>query len=208
MDTLGTIPSYRNLKGVCMDFKVLVEKNRSYRRFDESKSIDKSTLADLVDLARHTASAANLQPLKYYLSNTSETNARVFDAIGWAGYLPEWPGPESGERPTGYIVVLRDTKIQGTWAGIDAGIAIQTMLLGAVARGLGGVMFGNIKKKELKTALGLPDDLEVLLVLALGTPIEKIVLEDVEAGGSIKYYRDPDRTHHVPKRKLKDIIIS
>jgi nitroreductase len=190
-----------------MQFKTLVEKNRSYRRFDESVKIDRQTLIDLIDLARHTASAANFQPLKYIFSFTPESNALVFESLGWAGYLPDWPGPGQGERPTAYIVVLKDTKIQCTWADIDSGIAIQTMLLGAVEQGLGGVIFGNVKKKELKLSFSIPDDLEVLLVLALGKPIEKIVLEDVAAGGSIKYYREPDGTHHVPKWKLNDIIV-
>ncbi len=191
-----------------MDFKALVERNRSYRRFDGSRPIEVDTLTELVDLARHAPSAGNMQPLKYILSSSEESNARVFAAIGWAGYLPEWPGPEPEERPTGYIIMLCDTKIGGSWATTDAGIAVQTMLLGAVDRGLGGVMFGNIRKMQLKESFSIADDLNILLVLALGTPIEKVVLEDVGVDGSIKYYREPDMTHHVPKRPLEEIIIS
>ena len=190
-----------------MDFKTLVDKNRSYRRFDASKEIARSTLIELVDLARHTPSAANQQPLKYFLSCTADMNAKVFESLGWAGGLPEWPGPDVGERPTGYIVILQDKEIGIGWAGVDAGIAVQTMLLGAVDRGLGGVMFGNIRKKQLREILPIPETLDVFLVLALGVPVEKIVLEDVGDDGSVKYYREPDMTHHVPKRKLEEIII-
>jgi nitroreductase len=191
-----------------MEFRTLVETNRSYRRFDASKPIAEATLTELVDLARHTPSAGNMQPLKYILSHTPETNSLVFDALGWAGYLPEWPGPGPEERPTGYIVMLLDTEIGGSWASTDAGIAVQTMLLAAVDKGLGGVMFGNIRKKKLRESLSIPESLDIFLVLALGTPVEKIVLKDVGADGSIKYYRDPDMTHHVPKRALADIIVS
>lgn len=191
-----------------MEFKALVKRNRSYRRFDASKPVSEATLTELVDLARQTPSAGNMQPLKYILSSTEETNALVFDAIGWAGYLPEWPGPEIEERPTGYIIVLCDTEVGGSWAPTDAGIAVQTMLLGAVNQGLGGVMFGNIRKQKLRDSLAVPEGLDILLVLALGTPVEKIVLEKVGTDGSIKYYRDPDMTHHVPKRSLEEIIVS
>ena len=191
-----------------MEFRTLVETNRSYRRFDASKPIAEATLTEIVDLARHTPSAGNMQPLKYILSHTPETNSQVFDAIGWAAYLPDWPGPGPEERPTGYIIMLVDTEIGGSWAPTDAGIAVQTMLLAAVDKGLGGVMFGNIRKKKLRESLDIPESLDIFLVLALGTPVEKIVLKDVGADGSIKYYRDPDMAHHVPKRALADIIVS
>jgi nitroreductase len=191
-----------------VDYASLVEKNRSYRRFDAAAALDEATLIELVDLARKTPSAGNLQPLKYIVSASEETNRDVFDSLGWAGYLPDWPGPEEKERPTGYIVVLQDTKIDTGWAGTDAGIAVQTMLLGAVERGLGGVMFGNIRKKQLREALSVPNHLEIMLVVAIGTPVEKVVLETVGDDGSIKYYRDVDKTHHVPKRRLDDVLIS
>ena len=45
--------------------KELVTKNRSYRRFDEKVSISTQTLKELIDLARLSPSAANLQPFKY-----------------------------------------------------------------------------------------------------------------------------------------------
>jgi nitroreductase len=165
-----------------------------------------STLAELVDLARHTPSAGNVQPLKYFLSSTPESNAKVFDSLGWASYLPDWPGPDADERPTGYIVILNDSSIGTSWSPTDAGIAAQTMLLGAVEKGLGGVMFGNIRKDRLRESFSIPAELEILLVIALGTPVEEIVIEDVGEDGSIKYYRDADGVHHVPKRKREDLI--
>jgi nitroreductase len=189
-----------------MTFKNLVLANRSYRRFDGTRRIDGATLRELVGLARTTGSAANRQPLKYVLSCSREGNALVYDTLAWATYLPEWKGPVESERPTGYIVLLLDTSItQG--ADVDAGIAAQTMLLGAVERGLGGCMFLSIRREELARRLGLPDTLAILLVIALGRPVEKVVLDDLEPGGSIKYWREPDGTHHVPKRRLDELIL-
>ena len=48
-----------------MSIRDLVLKNRSYRRFYEDHAIDRQTLVELVDLARHSASGNNWQPLKY-----------------------------------------------------------------------------------------------------------------------------------------------
>lgn len=184
----------------------LVMKNRSYRRFDEDAPIAEQTLRELVDLARLTPSATNLQPLRYRLSCDRETNDRIFATLGWAGYLKDWPGPAAGERPTAYVVILGDTELTTNfWC--DHGIVAQTILLGAVERGLGGCMIGNIRRDQLRQALNLPERYEIMLVLALGKPVEKVVIEDLPADGSIRYWRDEHRVHHVPKRALRELIV-
>ncbi|MBN1796526.1 MAG: nitroreductase family protein [Sedimentisphaerales bacterium] len=187
--------------------KDLMAKNRSYRRFDQNCKIKKETLMELVGLARLSPSGANLQPLKYYLSCDEKTNALIFEQLGWAGYLKDWPGSEEGERPGAYIVILGDTNITKNF-GCDYGIAAQSILLGAVEKGLGGCMLATIKKKELARLLNLDSKYEILLVVALGKPKEKVVIEDVGQDGNIKYWRDENNTHHVPKRKLEDLIVS
>jgi nitroreductase len=188
-----------------MEFQQLVEKNRSYRRFDAGYRIDARLLRDLVALARITPSAANKQPLKYVLSCSPEWNGKIHGALRWAGYLPEWGGPAPAERPTAYIVVLLDTTIAGG-ADMDVGIVSQTMLLGAVERGLGGCMLANVDKDALAKTLGLPGHLAVALVIALGKPVERIILEELPAGASVKYYRDAAQGHHVPKRAAAELI--
>ncbi len=189
-----------------MEFKELVLKTRSYRRFDGTVSIDEETLSQLVDLARCTPSGGNRQPLKYVTSCSAEWNVKIFQTLSWAGSLPDWPGPVESERPTGYIVILTDTKIRDT-ADSDIGIAAQTILLGAVARGLGGCMFGSIKRTELAGMLQLPEHLKISLIVALGKPVEAVVLEQADPGDSLAYYRDADQKHHVPKRKLDEILL-
>jgi nitroreductase len=188
-------------------FADLVKKNRSYRRFHQEVPVDEATLRDLIDLSRHCASAANLQPLKYILSWEPQKNALVFQHLAWAGYLKDWDGPEEGERPSAYIIVMGDTRIAKTF-GCDHGITCQTMLLGAVEKGLGGCMIGSVKRKELRQVFAIPEHLEILLVIALGKPKETVVTDDVEVGGDIKYWRDSQGFHHVPKRTLEEIIVS
>ena len=188
------------------NLRELVLKCRSYRRFDESHTIPRETLVELLGMARCTASAANMQPLKYILSADPETNARIFPCLGWAGYLKDWAGPVAGERPTAYIVLLIDESItKKHWC--DDGIAAQTILLGAVERGLGGCMIGSINKEKLRSELEIPEHLKIQLIIALGKPGETVVLEDLEPGGDIKYWRDENDIHHVPKRMLEELII-
>lgn len=184
----------------------LVKKNRSYRRFFEDEPIPEQTVRSLADLSRFTGSGANRQALRYFLSADAETNDKIFPQLAWAGFFKDWDGPEKGERPTGYIIITQHEALKAM--PFDVGIAAQTILLGAVEAGFGGCMLANIQREKLKTALRLPADAEILLVIALGKPKETVVLEEIDADGDTKYYRDADGTHHVPKRKLEDILLS
>jgi nitroreductase len=183
----------------------LILKNRSCRRFFQDVPVDLDDLRHLVDLARCSASGANKQPLKYILSVDPRTNAIIFPHLAWAGYLKEWLGPVEGERPAAYIIVLADRMIGP--AGCDHGIAAQSMLLGATEEGLGGCMIGAIRKAELSQALAIPEQYEIMLVLALGKPKETVVLDPVGPDGDIRYWRDEQQVHHVPKRSLDEIIV-
>ena len=187
--------------------KDLILKNRSYRRFHQEVPIELETLRELVDLARCSASATNRQPLKYILSCDGETNAVIFTHLAWAAYLKDWEGPAEGERPAAYIIVLGDTTITKSF-GCDHGIACQTILLGATEKGLGGCMIGSVKRRELRKALEIPKHLEILLVLAIGKPMETVVIETVGQDGDIKYWRDSRKVHHVPKRSLDELIVA
>jgi nitroreductase len=188
-----------------MDIKDLVYRNRSIRRFVETQRINYKTLEELVDLARLSASGANRQPLKYIVFNTISDCERLFPFLAWAGYLKEWPGPSEGERPSAYIVILGDTKISESF-GVDHGIAAQSIMLGATELGLGGCIIASIQKEELRKEFSIPPRYEILLVLALGTPLEKVILEEIK-NEDVKYWRDSNQVHHTPKRTLNEIIL-
>ncbi len=185
----------------------LILRNRSYRRFHQEHRIGESTLRNLVDLARLSGSAGNLQPLKYLLSADTSTNAMIFPHLRWAAYLADWKGPEEGERPSAYIIILKDTRISEA-VGPDHGIAAQSVLLGATEMGLGGCMIASIERVGLRATLGVPEYFEILMVLALGEPKGEVRLEALGPSSDIRYWRDESGVHHVPKRSLDDIIIA
>ncbi len=184
----------------------LIRKNRSCRRFYQSQAVDLETLKRLVNLARLSASAANLQPLKYILSSDLKISAQIFSCLGWAGYLKDWPGPEEGERPSAYIVILGDTGIAKK-IGCDHGIASQSILLGAREADLACCIIESINREKLGEILNISPQFKILLVLAIGKPREKVVLEAVGPDGDIRYWRDDKKVHHVPKRSLNNIIV-
>ncbi len=186
------------------NLKELVKKNRSYRRFDQSAEITTSQLLKWIELARFSASGRNMQPLKYALSAQPTLNDEIFRHLAWAGYLKEWDGPAEGERPAAYIAVLHDKLVSDKYF-CDDGIAMQSILLGAVEDGYGGCIIGSVNREKVAELLKLPAHLEILWIIALGRPAEAIVLDDID-GEDIRYWRDENDLHHVPKRKLNDLV--
>jgi nitroreductase len=188
--------------------KNLIKKNRSYRRFHQNHRVDVETLRELVDLARLSGSAANLQPLRYILACDPQINEQIFACLGWAAYIKNWPGPKEGEQPPAYIIILSDIAKANDYVGYDCGIAGQSILLGAVEKGLAGCMLGSINRKKLKDILNIETEFKILLVIALGEPKEEVVIETVGHDNNIRYWRDDKEIHHVPKRKLSDVIVA
>ncbi|MCB5250607.1 MAG: nitroreductase family protein [Candidatus Cloacimonadales bacterium] len=186
--------------------KDLVCNNRSIRRFDATHPVTKDELYSLVNLARLSPSAANRQPLKYVIAYEKEDLDKIFPCIGWAAYLQDWKGPEPKQRPTAYIVMITEMQI-APHVNIDPGIAAQTIMLGATELGLGGCMIASINKNKIRRILKIPNYYEVLLTIALGKPDEKVIVDEIDKDGDIRYWRDDNDVHHVPKRKLEDIII-
>jgi len=185
--------------------KDLILRNRSYRRFYQSEEISPEQLRKWVDLARNSASARNGQSIKYILCTDESFNTKIFGLLAWAGYLTNWSGPEEGERPSAYIILLNDTLVTGNYF-CDDGIAMQSILLGATEDGYGGCIIHSVNRNKLRELFQLSEQYEILYVMALGKPKETVVLEEMK-NGDMKYWRDEDQIHHVPKRALDEIIL-
>jgi len=189
-----------------MMIKDLIVKNRSYRRFYQDRAVEMCVLRELVDLARLAPSGLNRQGLKYIMSNTQDLSNKINDCLIWAGYCKGWISPKDGEKPSAFIVMINDTSL-GTSLPQDQGFAGQNILLGAVEKGLGGCYIVNIKKDILAQTLNLDDKYEIAAVIAIGYPKEEVVIEPMDASGDVKYWRDDNQVHHVPKRSLDEIIL-
>ena len=190
-------------------FKDLVKQSRSYRGYDETKRFTREELAEFVDCARFAPSSVNRQPFLYYLACEQAQLDTIQPLTGWARALPQMRLPHPGKCPTGFIVICQNTDWDADLNRyrVDVGIAAQTMLLAAAEKGLGGIMIGNFSPAKLSEALGLPETVVPLLIVAFGKPDETIVLTEAAPGDSMKYYRDENDVHYVPKRRLEDIII-
>ena len=190
--------------------KDLVTKSRSYRGYNENRKVTREELLELVECARLCSSSVNAQPFCYYLAWEKEEVDKIQALTNWARALPQMKLPHPGKCPTAFIIILQDTTIGESLARYqkDVGIVAQTMLLAATEMGLGGCMIGNYNAQKVKDALALDEKYAPMLIVAIGEPAEEIVLKEVEPGENMAYYRDENDVHYVPKRKLKDIVIT
>ena len=187
----------------------LIYITRTVRRFQEDRPLGQPFLTGLVDLARVGGSARNAQVLKYMIITDPCLRQALFPLLGWAGYLSDWPGPAPGERPAAYVAcLLEKSLLKGaeTEACCDLGIATQNMLLGAAEQGVFGCRIGAFSP-QVHRLLGLDDRYAVLLVVALGYPAETIILEEMGVDQDVRYWRDGQGGHHVPKRRLDQILV-
>jgi nitroreductase len=187
--------------------KDLAMRTRSCRRFREDVPVERDTLLSLVDLARLAPSGGDRQALKYALSHETQSNHLIFPHLTWAVRSGRDSGPAEGERPSAYILVLCDHAAAPN-CGCDHGFACQNICLGATERGLGSCAIGSIQRGPLALALGLPERFEILLVIALGLPLERFAVDPAPAGSELRHWWDDAGVHHVPKRTIEELIVT
>lgn len=187
----------------------LISSARSVRVYDGEAKIERETLEYLVDCARITPSAANMQPLKYKVCYECDVVEKVQPLTRWAGYIKDRTLPPEGKCPTAFIVICHDESVcqQTPFTHMDIGIAAQSINLASREAGLGTCMIGAFDRDAVKELLGIPENCVPMLIIAIGTPCEFPVLCSLPEDGNIKYYRDERDRHFVPKRSLEEVLL-
>lgn len=175
---------------------------RSIRKF-RPEQIPADCLNRIIEISRLYPSGGNLQPVRFAIVSSPELSNALFTDLRWAMYLPDFTiAPD--ERPTAYIILLRDTNISKK-CDYDIGAASTSVMLAAADRGLGSCPIGNFTAAKVSKLLNLPDTLHPELVIALGYPAHESVV--VPMGNSIRYTRDEQGNFSVPKRSLEEVLV-
>ncbi len=187
--------------------KDLLTSARSVRSFDRSIKVTENDLLKMIDNARISSATMNLQPLKYRMVTDDGEVMKLVSISRFATSL-QTKLPPLGQEPSAFIVVCHDESITPFNPIFlkDVGICSETIMLTAAEMGLGCCMIGSADNTKLCEILGLSDNLLPELIIAIGKSAEKAVLEE-SAEGQVKYYRDSENVHHVPKRTLSEIVI-
>ncbi|WP_072680941.1 nitroreductase family protein [Arcobacter sp. LA11] len=186
------------------ELKTLIQDSRTTRRFKKDAIVNFEDLKEILDLARITSSAKNMQPIKYILVTNKDSVERLTQTAKWAAHLKDWEQKED-EKPSAFILMLNDQMIDG-FPMFDAGASFTAISLAAKAKGLATCPMASIDKELCKELFVIPDCYDVMIGIAVGVGAENIKLVDTKKLDT-NYYRLEDETHCVPKRTLEQIIV-
>jgi len=170
---------------------------RSVRRF-EQKAVSREDLTEIVRAGTFAASGGNRQNWRFIAVGEAGKVAATTDTLGW---LNGWYPPE-GHNPVAHVVALTPAGASRSVA-LDCAAALQNMLLAAWDRGIGSCWFGSVKRERLAEELGIPEDWEVLAVVALGYPAEGA---EATESDETRVTKDSNGKVLVPKRPLESIL--
>lgn len=188
-----------------MNMKVYdaIKSRRSIRKFRQ-EPIPAEILMKLVDCARMAPYPMNLQPLKFAILSDEKLLEEIYPCTRWAGFLEDG-FPKEGERPTAYILMLGDTEIKkNSDFQVEVGAAGTTITLAAVEEGIASCWLGAINRDKIREILGIPENLTVLDLIALGYPAQESQAVPM-VDGDFKYYMR-EETLQVPKRSLEEVL--
>jgi len=138
----------------------------SPRSFDGSYELSDQDLLSILEAGRWAPSGNNVQPWRFSAAKRgSELFATIAENLG--GFNGAW-SPKS----SAYIVVSafengNDNKV-GTTNQFDAGLAAAQILIQVQGLGLHAHVMGGVEHAGLHAALGYPENLAVLVVIAIG----------------------------------------
>jgi len=193
----------------------LLAARRMTRNF-EPRRLERALLEELCLLARRAPSAGFAQGAELIILDTPEARESFWDLTLPAGERADfaWPGllqapalvlPAADSRR--YLSRYREAdKASGAAGGlgespqawpvpywlIDCAFVVQNLLLAAAERGLGALFFGLFNgEAEVRAALGVPEGVEMLGVVARGRPAP-----DGPSSGRARGWRDDDEILH------------
>ncbi len=175
---------------------------RSIRKF-LPKEIPQGVLRQIVQLARLYPSGGNLQPLRFAIIQNPLKRDTVFSGLRWAMYLPDFTIAHH-ERPTGYIVLLRDNRVKQQ-CDYDIGAASTMIMLAATEQGLSSCPIANFPKKDMSALLQTGEYLVPELVIALGYAAQESSV--VPMIDSVKYTEDANKNILVPKWETDAVLV-
>ena len=133
-----------------MDFLKLVRARYSVRQY-QNRPVEPEKVEQLLEAAQAAPTAANCQPVRL-LAGAAELYGAPLAVVVCADRSRAWKRPFDGKQTT----------------DIDASILTDHMMLAASALGLGSVWICYFQPEAVKAALGLPEHLEPVNILAVG----------------------------------------
>jgi nitroreductase len=173
-----------------MEFGEVVRRRGMVRTFT-AEPVARAALERIVDHARRAPSAGFSQGVRFVVVTGAATRGRIAELADEPYYVERGYEPWISHAPAHVVVALREgdyhdrytetDKLEDgaemewpvPWWWVDAGQALMLLLLAVVDEGLGAGLFTLYPKENdgvLRAHLGMPDDLNVVGVVAVGHP--------------------------------------
>lgn len=146
-----------------MDVFEAVQKRKSQRSYD-SRPVPRETLEKLLEAARLSPSAKNIQPW-HFIVVTDPKKRKVLSKGLYAKFLKDVPA---------VIVLCGDETASPDWYVVDVALAGENMVLAATTEGLGTCWVSSFDEKNVKDLLKIPKNLRVVALLAVGYAKDKV----------------------------------
>ncbi len=148
-----------------MDVFEAVQQRRSIRAYLD-KPVPQDKLERILEAARLAPSAINREPWHFIAVTDAEKRKALSKGL-YAKFLTQTPL---------VIVACGDKKASPDWYAIDTALAVENLILTATSEGLGTCCVGSFDEKQVAALLKVPDNFEVLLLIGVGYPKEKLDL--------------------------------
>jgi nitroreductase len=148
-----------------MDVFEAMQERRSIRAYQD-KPVEREKLEKILEAGRLAPSAKNIEPW-HFIAVTDPEKRKALSKGTWAKFLTQSPL---------VIVACGDKKASPEWYAIDVALAVENMVLTGVSEGLGTCCVGSFNEKDVKTIVKVPENFEVLVMLAIGYPSGKLDL--------------------------------
>ena len=146
-----------------MDVFEAVQERSSVRAYTD-QPVPRDMLQKILEAGRLAPSARNTQPWHFIVVTDCEKR-KVLSKGRYAKFLSQSPV---------VIVACGDKEASADWYAVDVSLAVENMILTAQGEGLGTCCVGSFDEKEVHQTVKAPDNFEVLLLLAVGHPKEKL----------------------------------
>jgi nitroreductase len=154
----------------------LIAERWSPRAFDAAHQASDAEILAVLEAGRWAPSANNGQPWRF---SVARRGSGLFNAMVGAttGFNQAWLPNAS------FLVLVSAVKLNAEGNPhrtfmFDCGLAVQNMLLQAEASGLAGHVVGGMDREAMPFAAGVPDDLQVVMLVAIGKPTDASVLPE------------------------------
>jgi len=148
-----------------MDVMEAIKRRYSVRSYQD-RAVEEEKLNSILEAARLAPSASNRQEWRFIVVRDKNIRQRLMKAARNQAFV--------GQAPV-VIACCASTDNHKMTCGqlcypIDVAIAIEHMVLKATEEGLGTCWIGAFYEEQVKEILGIPKDIRVVELLALGYP--------------------------------------